>query len=269
MDSMFKEIVLGIKTKEEDVEKTESKLRQFTDGFSKYFKESFSKSAENAGVNLAESLMKNLKKVADFFKNTIKDSWYELQDMVSSSYLTNPITRQNAFTYGLSAGESYGFEQAKSMMGISEEDLMYMESHQAQKFQEIMSKYSEKYNELYDSGFFEQMMDYQIEMQEFQQDIKLEVVKWIVDNKDLIKAGMEAIMKLTDFTIRALGWLVNNFGGGNLTSYSDSRVNNSNIITNNNINVDNTFNGSNSTDQSNMTNPGIMTYEQVLKVLNN
>ena len=41
MDSMFKEIVLGIKTKEEDVEKTESKLRQFTDGFSKYFKESF------------------------------------------------------------------------------------------------------------------------------------------------------------------------------------------------------------------------------------
>lgn len=145
-------------------------------------------------------------------KQTFKDAWSELNSMMQSSFLTNSTTRQNAFTYGLNAAQSYGFEQAKSMLGIqSEEDMWYMNNQQREQFQRIMTKYAERYERLADSGFFEKMLDYQIEMQEFQQDVKLEIVEFFMNNKELIKTFMKVSMEFFKDILEAVDWLVDHF----------------------------------------------------------
>lgn len=139
-------------------------------------------------------------------KNIFTDAWAEMKSMMSAGLLTNAATRENVFGYGMSASESYGFEQAKSMLGISsEEDLWYMNEQQSQKFQEIMSRYAQKYEELSDRGFFDKLLDFQIESQEFQLDMKMEVIEFFMDNKDTIMRsfeimmwGMETIVNLLD-----------------------------------------------------------------------
>ena len=188
--------------------------------------------------------------------------------------LSNAETRDLAFTYGFSGSQAYGFTKAKDIMGIeSDEDLMYLTGAQSQKFQELMSKYSEKYSELYDSGFFDEYEEYQYEMKEFREEITMEVVKFFMDNKDTIKDGMRAIMKLTEFVLNALSWLVNFLGGSRSESQIAATTNdiiNSYATSNNkntNVTIDNTFNNVAKEDQSWLANAGSMTYEQVIKAL--
>lgn len=273
MADIFKTINLDIKTKTEEAKK---ELSSFTDGFKDYFgkqiDKAFKKSAEDMGFNLAQNInkgvTKGLSKVKDWFVNEFKDAWSEIGNLANASLMTNATTRENVFNYGMSAAQSYGFEQAKSMLGIQNDDeLMYMNEFQRNKFTEIMEKYTNRYNELYDSGFFEDYLDYQIEMQEFQQDLRLEFVQWFIDNKDTIKTVLNTIMTVSEFIITALGGLLSLFGAGSSSSsYSDSYVNNTSNVTNNNVKVDYTFNG-NGVDQTALSNPGLMTYEQIMSIL--
>ena len=168
--------------------------------------------------------------------DVLKSSIKEFEKVVDSSFLTNDTTRKNAFTYGMSAGQSYGFEQAKSMLGItSDESLMYMNQTQTQQFQRVMTKYTEKYNQLYDQGFFEKELEFQIARKEFELDVKLAISQILVDNKDLIIDALNGIITM-------VGWvskISEGLHGSKVASVGDI-VNNSNYSRN--ISVDNTFN---------------------------
>lgn len=182
------------------------------------------------------------------FANLIKGAWEELGVMVQSSLLTNANTRENAFSYGFSPAESYAFDKAKSILDIqSEEDLMYMNDFQKDKFREIMSKYADKYNKLYDSGFFEKYLEFQIEMEEFKLDMQIEIIEFFMQNKDTIKQFMEISMKAMEFIVEALGWLMGHFSSEDATSDRTRSANINEIIngytnTNNSTTIKQTFN---------------------------
>lgn len=202
--------------------------------------------------NLKTQFLNKLSGIASSFLSSIgnlfKNAWGELNVMLQSSLLTNSNTRENAFKYGFSPAESYGFDKAKNMLGIqSDEDLIYMEDLQKQKFQEIMSKYADKYNQLYDSGFFDKYLEFQIEMEEFKLDMQMEIVEFFMQNKDTIIQFMEISMKAMEFIVAALGWLMDNFFEDSPTSDKVKAANMNDIIkgytTNNKINnVSQTFN---------------------------
>lgn len=199
----------------------------------------------------------------DKLKVVFTDAWEELGNMVESSFLTSSKTRQNLFTYGMSAGQSYGFEFAKRAMGLSDEDLMYMNGEQAQLFQSTMTKYAEKYNKLYDQGYYTKMMEFQVEMAEFKQDLTLEVVDFFMNNKETIKAGMNAIMTLAKTVMQILSIMTGS------SSQSSSDIVNSYSNSTKNITIDNTFNVSGSTNQEFLTNVGNMTFSQAKAALIN
>lgn len=129
--------------------------------------------------------------------------------------------------------------------------------------------------ELADSGFFEQYREFQYEMEELKQDLMMGVIHFFMENKDTIKQGLQMILKVGEFIISSLGWIVKFFGGGRTEneSYTTSRT--SDIITNyggtknnnTNVKIDNTFNNVAREDQQWLADAGSMTYEQIVTAL--
>lgn len=271
LHSLGKESVTNtLKKNVEQIQK--SSMKAFLDTFKQQF-EAFGGNGKFNRDSLFTHGAKELKGVLDSALSGLKgifvDAWDELKNILSFSRLSNQETRDLMFTYGFDSSQAYGFDKASSLMGIrSEEDLMYMTPDQSDRFRELMSNYTEKYSKLYDTGFFNTLEDFQYEMAEFKDEITMEVVQFFMDNKDTIKDGMIAIMKLADFTIDSLGWLVNFFGGRSTISASARAQNTTQIIDNaRSVNVNNTFNEVAQKDRSWLANEVQNAYEQVLKSL--
>ena len=280
MDSYNKSINVTIRS---EVEKEQPKeeaiktnwLKDFGTGFTDKLKESFKPlTGEDFGKNVAKELTNVFDNAWDSLKNLLSDSWKEFQNMLDYSTLANARTRELAFTYGFTGSQAYGYDKALSVMGMGDiEDLYFAEDWQKEKFYDIMTKNAERYQELYDSGFFQDSMDFQYEMQELKQEMMLEIVQFFMDNKDLIKSGMMAMLDLSKFVISALGWIVKYLGDGERSS-SERLAASSDIINsysssnrNTSVKIDNTFNNVAKEDQTWLSNAGQMTYEQVIQAL--
>lgn len=223
----------------------------------------------------AQRLMQIGQAFLDGLKNVMSDAMEEMKDVLTYSQLTDAQVREQAFTYGFSQSENYAFSQTMDLMGFSSfEDLYYMNSQQQAKFQEKFLEYQERYAELYDSGYFTDMQDFQWEMQEFKEDMTYEVMTWMMDNKETLMNLMEVVTELAMFTIEALGWIVDYFGTQSERSDSARRaetidiINNNSVSTNStNVKIDNTFNNVDNKDRTWLANAGEMTYEQIIKAL--
>lgn len=232
----------------------------------KFFKEINNKLESNfkrIGTNLADALM-------DVISNTFKSGIKEMKSMLEFSQLSSSKTREYAFNYGFSSSEAYGFEKALGAVGLeSEEDLFVANKQELAQFRKAFESYSNQYKELYDSGFFKQMQDYQFEMANFKNEMTLEVVKFFMNNKDVIKSGMLAIMKISEWILKIFSWLVDRFGETNkamttseiMNQYSDIKTNNTNV------NVNNNFNGVSKSDETWLADMGNLTYAQIIQAL--
>ena len=199
-----------------------------------------SRMLKNDMINLAGSLISSIK---DLFKNAID----ELTNMLEYSQLSNVHTRELAFGYGFSASEAYGWDKAMSMLGFqSEEDLFYANTQELQQFREAFEKYSNYYNELYDSGFFKQMQEFQYEWQDFKNEMQMELISFFMDNKDIIMSAMQGILTITEWVVKGFSWLLSFFGEREATTSADvisQYVTTNQSSTNNNtVNQTNTFN---------------------------
>ena len=193
------------------------------------------KSINNAFTSGTKFLQKSLGLSWISLKTILDDSLKELNNMLQSSLLTNATTRKNVFTYGMSGAESYGFEKAKGLLGIqSDSDLMYMNAQQSQLFQESMKKYADKYSELYDKGYFEEMLEFQVEMDMFRQDVQLALIRMFLDNKETIISGFNALMVIAQKVTSILDWI-----GGRQSATASEVLNN---YSTKNVSVDTTFN---------------------------
>lgn len=189
-----------------------------------------------------KELAAGLNKALDKLKDILEKAWKELGNILNFSKLSNETTRNLRFSYGFSSAQAYGFTQAKNMLGLtSDEDLMYMNSQEKEQFLSAFNKYTEKYDRLYDQGFFTQLQEYQVEMAEFKQDVLLEFAQFFIENKDVLKTAMQGIIKMTEIVVSGLAWLVSKAGGPSIGTSSDI-INNYGSKTVS-VRVDNTFNG--------------------------
>lgn len=236
------------------------------DGLQKFF--------DDIDKKIMTSLKRSGAQIADTISNAItdafKDAISEMKEMLEFSQLSNKRTRDLAFGYGFSSAEAYGWTQALEMVGLeSEEDLFYANQQELAQFREAFEKYSNKYSELYDAGFFEQMQEYQYEMADFKQELTVEVVDFFMNNKELIKTGMKGMMIAAEVLLKIFGWLVSAFGTTNdalttsevISQYSEVKN------TSTNVSVNNNFNGIDKSDEAWLSNMGSLTYAQVIEAL--
>ena len=151
---------------------------------------------------------------------------------------------------------------------------MYANQQELELFRKSFEKYSGKYNELYNSGMFDSMQEFNTQMEEFKEDVKLEVVDFFMNNQDTIRAAMKGIISLAEFAITALGKIVQWLNPDARTSDSQRAANTASIISNysninsgTNVSIDNTFNNVAKTDQTWLAHAGQLTYEQIIKAL--
>ena len=231
-NSFTKKLKLGIDGVAEKIKVSEKELIKF--GANELNKElgRFKKEFESIFVD-----------IVDNFKVSITDAVKELNNMLGMSKLSNRETRNLAFNYGFNASQAYGWQNAMDMLGFNdEEDLFYANTQELKQFREAFNKYSDYYTKLYDDGFFSKMQEYQFEMQDFKKEMQMQVIDFIIDNKDIIIAGMEGILKLTDITLKGFEAVLNFFGRSASSLASSDIVNNyDKSIKSTSLNVNNNF----------------------------
>lgn len=229
----------------------------------KDFWNGFKTMIKNDAVNLVGSIVNSIKQL-------FKDAINEMSEMLDYSQLSSAHTRELAFGYGFSSSEAYGWDKAMSMLGFqSEEDLFYANTQELQQFREAFEKYSNYYNELYDSGFFEQLQEYQFEMQDFKNEVQMQIVQFFMDNKDTIMAAMRAILTIADSLLKFISLFT-----GTSSNYAASTSDIINQYTTTNspsntatLNVTNTFNNADSSISSQMSNEVESEYRLVIQAL--
>ena len=231
--------------------------------FSKDLSKTVTLSFRNASKEVAQN-------IGNAITSAFKDAWKELDNILQYSQLSSSRTRELAFGYGFSASESYAWDRALGSVGLeSEEDLFYANQQELAQFREAFEKYSNKYDELYDSGFFETMQQYQFEMVDFKNEMQLEIVEFFMNNKELIKTGMEGMMTAAEILLKMFAWLVSAFGTTNDALSTSDVISQYSEVTNrsNNVSVNNNFNGVGKSDEQWLSDMGQLTYAQVIKAL--
>lgn len=254
----------------DNIEEVEKKLQQIGQEAKKITgKDRFKSLGKGISGGLSDSILQNnevlaaLKKGPEGFGNLIGQKIYgalksgadylakvfdDFNEIVQNSYLTNATTRRNAFSYGMTSAESFGFEKAKGLLNIQNtEDLMYMNDFQSKKFRELMSKYTEQYSKLYEQGFFDKMLEFQIAQEDFKFNFEMKVMELFMQNKDLIINALDAILDIANWVMSILP---------NVSGTSDSIINE---INSKKISVDTTFNISGDVNKQMLINAGQQT----------
>lgn len=113
----------------------------------------------------------------------------------SSSLVTNQAARETRLQYGLSAAQAYGFQTAGNLLNVrSEEDLMYMNQDQRNLFLQYMKQYSDWYTTMENSGVLRNVQEMQLQFSQFKQELSMEFLTWIADNKDVILNTMQGLL---------------------------------------------------------------------------
>ena len=113
------------------------------------------------------------------------------------------------------------------------------------------------------------MQEYQYEMADFKQEMQMEIIEFFMNNKELIKTGMQATMTMAETLLKMFGWLVNAFGTTNDALSTSDVISQYSEVTNrsNNVSVNNNFNGVGKSDEQWLSDMGQLTYAQVIEAL--
>lgn len=268
-------------TSKEDIESLK-KLKGMLDELS-----GSTRPAENSGVvsklikdKLGDMLESIGDALTDFFKDTFKAAKERLFDMASydlqNSLFTNSSAREQALKYGImDPSQNYALTQSMGELGMqNEEDLMFMNPAQHEKFAERMGYWSSKYTELANKDFFRTVQEFQLEWSEFKYGMELGMIEFFMDNKDTIKQVMEAGIQFMEGTLILLGSILDFLQ----ISRSDSQRNAASmeIIRNysggtnmTNVNINNTLNPSSQvlTDKQMLSQAGQLSYTQLIEAL--
>lgn len=211
--------------------------------------------------NLSKGLKKFEKDAIQVFntlginiKNVFGDVIKELSSMLDAntgmaSYglgttlFTNAAAREQAMKYGLSDSQNYALTQAMSMLNMrSDEDLMYMNSAQKQKFNRLMDQYNSWYTKMSSTGLLENVQEAQLEFKMMKQEIAYKLLDWFAKNKDKIMTALQVIMKAVEVIANVIISILNAIPGAkHYSSGVDASVMaNTGVV--NNVNVNNTNN---------------------------
>lgn len=282
------------------VDKIKSAMKDFEEGTSKEDIETFKNlktmlddlsesTAQTANTSVINKLIKDklsnmLKSIGDaltdFLKDTFEAAKERVLDMASydleNSLFTNSSAREQALKYGIAdPAQNYALSQVMSELGMSsEEDLMFMNPAQQEKFAERMGYWSSKYTELANKDFFRTVQEFQLEWSEFKYGMELGMIEFFMQNKDTIKQVMEAGIQFMEGTLKLLGSILDFLQ----ISRSDSQRNAASmeIVRNyiggtkmTNVNINNTLNPSSQvlTDKQMLSQAGQLSYAQLIEAL--
>ena len=196
----------------------------------------------------------------DSLEEVLSSAWDNLQSIVSGSYLTSSTTRSNVLGYGLSLGQSYGLNKALSATGIdSVEDLLWASPTQSRLFSESFERYTERYNKLYDQGFFDKQLEYNMKLQEFKDDIELKFMEFFISNQGTIEEVMNSIFKITDVVIKVLDYLVGDKTAADIVNGYGAK----------NVSVDVSYNISGNVAKNDILSAGQQTADYLEKAISN
>jgi len=224
---------------------------------------------KDALQDIATSLIQGL-------ANVIGSALDEMGNVLKANRLSNADTRELAFRYGFNAAEVYAWQKASDALGFrSEEDMLYATDSQRQLFTKTFTTFAEKYTALYDSGTFDTLEEFEVEMKAMKEEFTLDVAAWFVENKDTLKALMTAVLDLTKVILGWLGGMIKHSQGDFSTRRHMSSVQfdyerGSSLVNNNsnvNVRIDNSFTNVQKEDQSWLANAGQLTYQQVIRAL--
>lgn len=243
-------------------------------------KEAGSVTAKNLGkaavaAQVVGTIVKGVNTVLKHFSQmtgislTIKDAFTDIERTVASmtdmykgmaTYSANSLTvNQEARTtmqrYGLTGAQAYGFNQARSLLGVqSDEDFLYMTSTQRNLFGQYMSKQTEWYNRLEQSGVLKDIQTMQMDLALFKQEMAADLLQWIAENKETFTNAAKFLVNAVKVIVQILSKLFTLFGvdysenvyGSTSTAMSDLAANNSSYRTTNrsvNVKMTNNVNG--------------------------
>lgn len=222
------------------------------------------KALGKTAVAIAKSINNAFKTTLGFslsIKDTFNDVLGEIGKMLdkntgmatydtSSSLVTNAAARETQMRYGLSSGQNYAMTQTMGMLGMqNEEDLMYMNPSQQAVFTQFMGTYSAWYNKLSSSGVLEDIQKMQLEFSMFKQEIAVELLSWIAENKDTIMTALVVVMNATKWIVELVVKILSLFGvdtsdstygsyGPGITTASDTLNNVNNLGNTNTVKID-------------------------------
>lgn len=268
-DSVGKATTAGIEDSLDDIEKKEKKI---IDDFKKDLKDH--KLFEDTFKNLKQYFKDYIKYAAlDFGKaivNAFKNAWEEMSNMLQYSKLSDANTRNLAFTYGFSGSQAYGWDKAMKQLGFSdEEDLMYANAQELQQFRAAFEKYSSYYDDLAESGYFEQLQEYNVEMEDFKMEMQQSIIAFFIENKDLIMSAMKGVLEIAQFLLKSTSWLFGGNSSDRVAGTTDiiSQYNTTSTSSNASLSVTNNFNNVDSSTSSTLSREAEYEYRQVIKAL--
>ena len=200
---------------------------------------------KKAFSKLFNILLSPFKQLAQEVTATVK-SMIDLQSGIAtynigSSLVSNSSAREQMMKYGLDASTNYGFSKASEMLGIKgDEDLVYMNTSQRDLFIKYMNKYSSYYDKLASSGVLESIQMLQLDIQDLKNELAMEFLTWIAQNKDIImnciRGIFTAVSTISQFIMKILSFMRIPFNNSNSIA-TTSDIYNSNSNTNNTKNI--------------------------------
>lgn len=180
-------------------------------------------------------ILNNVRKMLDQFSGM---ATYNTE----SSLFTNAAARQTRLQYGLSGSQAYGMTQAMSMLGMkNEEDLMYMNARQRGAFINIMEKQAAWQAKMEASGVLESIQEFQLDFEMFKQDIAVQFLQWIAENKDELMGAARTIVKVLKAILTVIAKVLTLFSGESL-SYGAGSTTLSDAIASGSVSTDNSRN---------------------------
>ena len=137
----------------------------------------------------------------------------------ATSLITNRDAREQQITYGLTSAQNFAFTQAKQILNMTnDEDLMYMNPRQRDKFLEYMEKYSQWYSKMESSGLLERVQEMQLQFEDLKRELGMEFLSWIASNKDTILTAVKGIFEVIKIIANAVMAILNLIPGSNVNS---------------------------------------------------
>ena len=227
---------------DEDQEKKKQKIQEDTLKNLKKGWKTFEKDAlqvfNTLGINIKSVFSDVVKELSSMLDGATGMASYAL----GSSLFTNAAAREQAMKYGLSDSQNYALTQAMSMLNMrSDEDLMYINSAQKEKFNRLMDQYNNWYTKMESSGLLRNVQEAQLEFKMMKQEIAYKLLDWFAKHRDQIMTALEVIMKAVEVIANVILAILNAIPGTNrYSSGVDASVVSGGVT--NNINVNNTNN---------------------------
>lgn len=165
----------------------------------------------------------------------------------NTSLITNTAAREQQMRYGLTSSQNYAFSRAKEMLNIqSDEDLMYMNVDQRERFLSYMERYSQWYDQMEASGILNQIQEMGLEFKELKEELAMEFLQWVAANKETIMNAIRGIFEFIKIIAKVVVDIINfitrmvggkgSYGLSEIDSTSD-QINNTNNSRQTNITI--------------------------------